>query len=88
MNVRISKKLYNFLTSQKRYHEPIDRIADRIFATTDAREAVEDYHDIQEIIENKDNIIKSLSEEVRILQLRLKEMRSVDKKLTQYFNDQ
>jgi hypothetical protein len=87
VNVRLSKKLYDYLTSQKRYHEPLDRIADRIFGDQYNRELVENHIDIQETIENKDRIIKSLAEQNRILRIQAKEIRTINMKINQFVDD-
>ena len=87
VNIRISKRLYDYLCSQKRYKEPLDRIADRIFSHVDAVKALDEFYDAQEIIDNKDRIIKSLTDENRILKQKVKELKQIDVQLTQFMRN-
>jgi hypothetical protein len=87
VQVRVSAQLRNYLMSQKRYHEPLDRIADRIFWKPEIREAIENNVDFQEVLDNKDKIIKALTEENRILRQRVKDKRMIDMTLSKFIND-
>ena len=87
VNIRISKRLYDYLVSQRRYKEPLDRIADRIFSNIDNAKAVEEHHDMQEIIDNKNRLIKTLTEDNNILRQEMKELKGINLKINQFIDN-